>query len=364
MELGEIVELCLGSNSQFYIYSLPGDEDCTIGIQKQNDSKNIQLFSDLFSENGFVVYPFCKRGNDKPVFIKSDIEFNSNSISTSDISFLESLTAKNSDSPKTYFSTSRSLYSSQYSKLKSLLDSEILSKAILSRIVVVDREDLDEVGSVFYKLCKKYKDAFVYIVKFDCDNIWVGATPEILLNVNSFGFQTIALAGTRLPDSDGTVNWSEKEIEEQSYVQDYIEELLDLNNCNYLKSETETVKAGKLCHLKTFYRSSDKLDDNRMISLIEDLHPTPAVCGIPKQSAMDSIIEIESHDREYYAGFIGPVANGIWNLFVNLRCGKLTNNQLVLYVGGGITKDSEEESEWDETSHKSDTLLSVFLKER
>ncbi len=91
------------------------------------------------------------------------------------------------------------------------------------------------------------------------------------------------------------------------------------------------------------------------------MHPTPAVCGIPLDSAKQFIKQTEGYDRKYYTGFLGPCnVNGKTNLFVNLRCAELFANNINLYIGGGITKDSIPEKEWEETELKSKTLLSVL----
>jgi isochorismate synthase len=118
--------------------------------------------------------------------------------------------------------------------------------------------------------------------------------------------------------------------------------------------------------------------------LISAIHPTPAVCGLPKGSAKKFILENENYNREFYTGFLGELnlkktlqRNGNRKnrenqayasitktsaLFVNLRCMKLEAKQAVLFVGGGITKDSNPVAEWEETSNKAQTMKSVLFK--
>jgi isochorismate synthase len=78
--------------------------------------------------------------------------------------------------------------------------------------------------------------------------------------------------------------------------------------------------------------------------VISVLHPTPAVCGLPKQEAKDFILENEG-TTEYYTGFLGELNKEGFNkdtlksdLYVNLRCMKIKDNQAHLYMGCGITK--------------------------
>jgi isochorismate synthase len=107
------------------------------------------------------------------------------------------------------------------------------------------------------------------------------------------------------------------------------------------------------------------MDSPRLLALanqvLHSLHPTSAVCGMPKQEALSFILEKEGYNRAFYSGFLGPVhLQGQSNLFVNLRCMQLQKTSAILYVGAGITQDSIPCAEWDETVLKSKTLLSVL----
>ena len=173
-------------------------------------------------------------------------------------------------------------------------------------------------------------------------------------------FQTVALAGTQrdlgLPPEN--VVWGEKEIEEQAIVERYIEATLRRERANYQKTVPYTSKAGKLLHLKTKFRFRPP---NSVFNFIKALHPTPAVCGIPKKPAKDFIVHHEKHQRDYYSGFLGPLnINFQSNLFVNLRCMQVFKDKFALYIGGGITADSNAEKEWEETEIKSQTLADVI----
>ena len=98
-----------------------------------------------------------------------------------------------------------------------------------------------------------------------------------------------------------------------------------------------------------------------MPELLEALHPTPAVCGSPKDEAMNLIRKLEEKDREYYCGIVGPARiRGSTNLFVNLRCMRVFEDKIRLHAGGGITKDSDPEAEWMETENKCQTMLDLL----
>ena len=97
-----------------------------------------------------------------------------------------------------------------------------------------------------------------------------------------------------------------------------------------------------------------------MPKFIRDLHPTPAVCGLPKEKSLDIIYKTEPYDREYYAGYLGMVENDSVDFYVNLRCMKIYENAAALFVGGGITANSDAKKEWQETELKAKTLLNIL----
>jgi isochorismate synthase len=97
--------------------------------------------------------------------------------------------------------------------------------------------------------------------------------------------------------------------------------------------------------------------------LVSELHPTPAVCGLPKQAAMDFIQSIEKHQRSYYSGFQGPVnIDDKLQLFVNLRCMQVMDERLILYIGCRHYCRIGRRRRMERTEIKADTLLSVIHK--
>ena len=187
----------------------------------------------------------------------------------------------------------------------------------------------------------------------------MGATPEQLVKINQSQFETVALAGTQLYSEN--VIWATKEIEEQQFVTDYIVTKVKDKVNNLIVSDAKTVKAGNLAHLKSFI-SGELTTDFQANDLIKALHPTPAVCGLPKEKAIDFILKNEDYNRKYYAGFLGEFnKNNQTDLFVNLRCLEVENDVVNIYVGCGITKDSNPEKEFIETENKSMTMRNVLV---
>jgi len=156
------------------------------------------------------------------------------------------------------------------------------------------------------------------------------------------------------------VVWGTKEKEEQQFVVDSILEEFNQITKNITIGDTVTQKAGDLLHLKT--PISGELNSAKGLnSLIDLLHPTPAVCGLPKQKAKEFILKNEDYDRKYYTGFLGEVKpKGNSQLFVNLRCMELNENQVSIYIGGGITAHSKPLKEWEETISKSEVMKRIL----
>lgn len=215
-------------------------------------------------------------------------------------------------------------------------------------------------------LCKSYPNAFISFVSIPKVGTWIGATPEVLIEKTAHSFKTIALAGTQKADPDKSISdtsWTQKEIEEQAMVSRYI------INCfkkirlrEYDEVGPKTVQAGNLLHLKTTYavNTNDTNFPELATVMLNLLHPTSAVAGMPKEAAMDFLNQFEGLDREFFSGFLGPVkmANST-NLFVNLRCMQLLEKKARLYAGAGVTADSDPEKEYQETEMKFKTLLDV-----
>ena len=177
--------------------------------------------------------------------------------------------------------------------------------------------------------------------------LWLGASPEQLVKIQVQTIHTIALAGTqKFTDNP---SWGAKEKQEQQVVTDYMVAQLQ-PFCERLKlTGPHTQQAGSLLHLKTEIRAQLHTGFS-LQNLLHTLHPTPAVCGMPKAAALQFIGQEEGYDRQFYSGFLGEIlGNNQVDLFVNLRCMNLANEQAHIYVGCGITSGSLPESEFAET---------------
>jgi isochorismate synthase len=228
------------------------------------------------------------------------------------------------------------------------------------------------VVALFDALCDRYPTAFVSAVFLpDTGEIWMGASPETLVSVDAQGvFRTMSLAGTQ-PASDSAgqsvlpsqARWSHKEIEEQALVSRYIVSCFKkIRLREFEEIGPKTVQAGNLLHLRTDYSVDTQAVAFPQLGtvMLQLLHPTSAVCGMPKAPALDFILKHEAQPRSFYSGYLGPVNIGQEShLFVNLRCMRLISNQITYFAGVGITEDSDPAMEWRESVIKMQTLQQV-----
>ena len=229
-------------------------------------------------------------------------------------------------------------------------------KCILSRIKQ-ETYNVKNAFDIFKHLCDSYSHGFKYILNHAEFGLWIGVTPEILIHGNSTSYQTQALAGSKKKNDNK--KWGKKEINEHQYVTDYIREIIKSQGKLEYESSSEEFVAGNIKHLNQKFKF--KLDSG-LNEFLNQLHPTPAIAGLPPQKAINWIHENEYHDRELYCGYLGLIDNDFTEIFVNLRCAKIFQNKLNLYVGGGITAESKPEDEFRETEIKAETLLSVIKK--
>jgi isochorismate synthase len=229
-----------------------------------------------------------------------------------------------------------------------------LPKLVLSRRKIFNDFDEIDLKESFNNLCRNYPNAFKYLF-FDGKTSWMGAFSEVLgkFNKSTHEFETMSIAGT-IPVSE---EWTEKEIEEQKPVSSYIRNILAkfVNLSEVEESETYDHISGNIKHLKTDFKI--KINPEDLDSIIQELHPTPAVCGIPKDFCREVIEKVEKFPRELYAGYIKIETEDYIQYFVNLRCARLYKNSVHLFVGGGITAQSNPEKEWNETELKSEAVL-------
>lgn len=375
-------------NAALAIYKMPNDLKlqiiCDLSGGKYVEELNLE---DLTS--GFLLHPF-QVATDKIVHFEAeilaeialdtthDIQENcsplqwkktintavENQILHTESSFDFSQLTKNKNSP----STTVVDYIAMVKKGIRYIKDEHFYKVVPSKVKKIESKNDLNLGQAFINACQKYPTAFVNLTFSAKTGLWFGATPETLIEDRKGEyFKTMALAATQAKSekSISETSWTQKEIEEQAYVSRFV------INCfkkirlrEFEEIGPKTVQAGNLLHLKTSFKVNTELENFPELGsvMLNLLHPTSAVCGMPKESSFDFLIREEKHNRSYYSGFLGPIhLDGLSHLFVHLRCCQINNQSVTFYAGAGITEDSIAEKEWEETDLKCNILSDVIF---
>ena len=357
------------SKLPFVVYSRPINNIVKCWLQKTDELFTTQTFV----ESGFVFSPFDST-KDSVLFPLNETDYHSITVE----GFSAEETAKKEPLVNDVL---RKSHIDLVQKGINHIKNSDFKKVVLSRRIEVPINSPNPL-LLFKKLFNTYKNAMVYCWYHPKVGLWLGATPELLFKLERTKLTTISLAGTVQHSDKMSSVWTYKEKDEQQIVTDFIVSQIEPFSKNILVSEPETIQAGKLAHLKSRIIAEVDLDEGGLKSLVQALHPTPAVCGFPKQTVQNFIQSNEGYNREFYTGFLGElnlfqkvgrnpnrrnVENSAYrsisrqsNFYVNLRCMQIVNDKVLIYVGGGITEASDPEKEWLETVAKAQTILSIL----
>jgi isochorismate synthase len=362
-KLVKLVNLCLERNIPFVTYRLPApDNAIEIWVQRSGKMLFVEDIAELNGKSGFVYAPFHRLTNFPVVFFEPEFVAGPGQIRDE---LINDIASGRPLYPEYDMAVPGAIGRTEYiEQARNMIRAfgSGLSKAVLSRVKLLEKPDSFNPGLFFLDLLHKYTNAFIHLINIPGAGCWMGASPEMLFSGNGEEATTFALAGTRKYTEAVEDEWGEKEMEEQEMVALHIEGVLRNNGIStFLKEGPDTVNAGNVQHLSTRFSFSPGPSSFDVSAFLKQLHPTPAVSGLPVEPALDLIRSTEKHNREYYAGFCGPLDfNGRTDLFVNLRCMKVMPNELAIYTGGGLTARSVPENEWDETEWKAKTLLSLI----
>lgn len=349
-----ILDTLIEQDKSFAIYRLPGESVPQFVMQTSGTPVCFDDIERLNGKTGFVIAPFYPRKEVPILLIAPDC---------TDLSEITPNTVSVSTHNDSHGSTDRTLDKAAYEQLfvrfhEPLLHGEF-EKLVLSRSKKVNRKADFSPGLSFFYAAEKYRYSYVYLFHTPQSGTWLGSTPEILLAGKEKNWKTIALAGTRFPNSE-IVTWDDKNLNEQRMVSDYLSRQLSAFHITPERKGPYTVKAGELAHLRTDF-SFTLPQTNDLGSLLKSLHPTPAISGLPKDKAYRFIRENETHDRLYYSGFLGLLnPESETNLYVNLRCMHIEKSSLTLFAGGGLLASSSLEEEWEETEYKLRTMFGIL----
>ncbi len=197
-------------------------------------------------------------------------------------------------------------------------------------------------------------------------------TPERLYRRDGKMLLTEALAGTCSKESvNGSDHQasevllnSEKDIREHNFVKEMISlELLKICSTIDMDKEVQVLQLNRLAHLYTRCRAELKAEFENDSAVLQLLHPTPAVGGVPKAPAMQHIMELEPFSRGWYAAPVGWVSRDAAEFAVAIRSALVNGRFASLYSGAGLVKGSTPFAEWEEIDHKIAEMLAITRQE-
>ena len=367
------------------LYRLPYRQQVTLVAQKDDEPQELLSCEFLNGQQGFVVAPFSISHQTPIILIRPDILHTFDTVSDcidEGNKVFPRLKQPVSTGETTCFNGGNNLretYASDFARFFQPLKNGQYRKLVLSRCVEEPLVEGMSALQLFQRACQLYPRLFISLVYTAKSGMWLTATPEILLEGEGNEWRTIALAGTMKLEGDELlgegehVTWSTKNIQEQRYVATYLMGRLEQLAQNIHEEGPRTVRAANLVHLRSDF-TFNLLNKERVGDFLQLLHPTPAVCGLPKDATYRFILDNEHTPRLYYSGFMGPLnispfsllgrakrqsrahPSPFTSLYVSLRCMQITSDRYRLYAGGGLLKDSIEEMEWQETEAKLETM--------
>jgi len=363
--------------SSFALYRLPRQSVCTLIEQTSGDVLGVETCSALNGQQGFVVAPFLVSAEEPILIIRPTrvMEIPLEADTLDELSQLlerskPALWRKQSETLLQSDEDDYQTYAADFDKFHEQLLRGHFRKLVLSRCKTIGKQKDRQPVALFREACRLYPRLFVALVYTPQSGLWLTATPEILLEGQNDCWRTIALAGTMKLSGDDLqgegeyVRWSTKNIEEQRLVATYIAEQLKSFATDIAEEGPRTVRAANLVHLRSDFMFT-LLYNTRVGDLLQAFHPTPAVCGLPKQEAFTFITDNEHSPRSYYSGFMGPLnLVGQTHLYVSLRCMEISDDCFRLYAGGGLLKESVCQQEWQETEAKLETMRHLLRTTR
>ncbi|TAA69807.1 isochorismate synthase [Planococcus salinarum] len=248
-------------------------------------------------------------------------------------------------------------YLSSIEKVTGVIKANQAEKVVIARVLRLDFDEPLSASSALYQVSKEQPESFLFGLEAE-EQFFFGATPERLVKVEDRRALSTCLAGSiprgRTVEQDielgNELLNDPKNCSEHKYVVDMISKVF-LAHCRgqFVPKKPKLMKVRDIQHLYTPVEGDLKPESN-LIDLVRDLHPTPALGGEPRQSALSLIRQYETMNRGYYAAPVGWIdAKGDGEFAVAIRSALLDRKEAYLYAGGGIVEDSTPDSEYAET---------------
>ncbi|MBN3583556.1 chorismate-binding protein [Algoriphagus aestuarii] len=384
-----LLQLGLSSGGSFAIWRKPKSNVLEMVLDNNNIPSKVPINLEEL-EPGFIVHPFADQEDKKAFFIKAnnylklqlDTEIGYEDLPEWAKIRLENENPLSPEKLKTLFAPERNANNKNSNDesgeklhfmnlvelgVQAILEGK-MEKVVPARTKTIPTPDNFNLSRTLLSLMNSYPLAFINFFHIPKIGTWIGASPEILIETKGDIFYTMSLAGTQAATGDNplkTVAWTQKEIEEQALVSRYIVSCFKkIRLREYEEHGPKTAVAGNLLHLRSDFKiNMQETGFPQLGSIMLDLlHPTSAVCGMPRKESHDFLQAYEGFDRSFYAGFIGPVnIQEETSIYVNLRTASLSKKQVILYAGAGVTEDSDPEKEWEETELKCE-IIGKFIQ--
>jgi len=259
--------------------------------------------------------------------------------------------------------------------LRSMAGGRDLRKVVLARSLLVMAGRPIDMAELLRRLHAADRSVMAFLVPLPQEQDGaprhlVGATPELLVSRTGSSVSSHPLAGSarRSPDAAHdeaarlSLTASGKDMREHALVAEFIMDTL-APYCSALIAPygTEICATGTMWHLGTCITGTLRDLDQSAADLAAILHPTPAVCGVPRNRAAALIQELEPVGRGFYAGAVGwcdRSGDGVWH--VAIRCAEIAGCQVRLYAGAGIVPGSDPAAEVRETAAKFYAMLNAL----
>ena len=241
-------------------------------------------------------------------------------------------------------------FSNQVEWVKQGISQGDFEKLVLARCAAAQRSSELSLNQRWKAMRERHSQAMSFAYYQPDLGLWMGSTPEHLLQWENGEGRILAMAGTLKAGE----NWSNKEQLEQSVTGRFIEETLTGLGIGFQVDALQETQYGNLRHLRCEYRFNIELSG--LQALLEMLNPTPAVAGYPQADAMQALRSSILFDRGAYAGVLGAWKDQSLQAWVQLRCARLSQHGTWLYAGAGVNSGSDARKEWEETQSKMESL--------
>lgn len=265
----------------------------------------------------------------------------------------------------THRSTTPEQWAGQVETALERIDAGRLTKVVLAQALSVDLAEELDVAATLERLRRRYPNCYRFLVGDEVSGTFFGAPPERLVAKRGDSVETEALAGSvprgETPEEDDehaeVLFDSDKVQREHGLVAESIRNQLEPLARELTIADQSVRKLATIQHLRTPIEA--ELDaDHHVLELVEALHPTPAVGGVPPSTAWETIRETEDFDRGWYAAPIGWFdGDGDGEFAVGIRSGLARGDEISLFAGNGIVADSDPDDEWDEVQLKLRSIL-------